>query len=81
MNLSIHNLGITLGVVFGVSMLVYALLSMFVGVGTPIVTLLGSLYVGYDATLIGAFIGLLWGFIHGYIFGALVVLISNFLSR
>ncbi len=80
MNLSIHNLGITLGLIFGISLLVYAYLSLFYGLASPIVALLASLYPGYAASLLGGVIGLGYGFVHGYIFGALIVLISNFIS-
>ena len=81
MNLSIHNLGITLGMIFGLYMMGCAYLSYFMSIGTPVVLMLGSLYVGYAATIVGGLIGFLWGFVHGYIFGALIVLISNALSR
>lgn len=79
MNISARDLGLSLGIVLGLTMLVLALLSMFLGVGTPIVELMGSLYIGFAPSILGGLIGLFFGFIHGYITGALLVIVKDYL--
>lgn len=72
-----HNLGVKLGIIFGVTLLSLVLLSMTLGVGEPVIVLLASLYKGYAATFAGAIMGLIWGFIHGYVVGALIVFLKK----
>lgn len=76
-----HSYGIKLGLIFGLTMLSLAFLSMGLGLGEPIVVLLASLYKGYAATLVGAIIGLFWGFIHGYVVGAVLVMVNKFIGK
>jgi len=74
-----HNLGVKLGIIFGVTLLSLVLLNMTLGLGEPIIVLLASLYKGYAVTFAGAIMGLILGFIHGYIVGALVVFLKGFI--
>lgn len=76
-----HNLGIKLGAIFGLTLLSLAVLAMAFGVGEPIIALLASLYKGYAATFMGAIIGLILGFIHGYVVGALVIIFKKHLPK
>lgn len=76
--LSICNLGMALGIVWGLIMFLAAILSFFFGIGMPIVEIFGTIYWGFDASLIGAVLGLLWGFIAGFIIGALVAFFYNY---
>jgi len=48
--------------------------------GDAFVTLLGSVYVGYSATVSGSLVGGLWGVVDGFICGALIALIYNKVS-
>lgn len=52
--------------------LLLTLLGIFAsqGVGIPIVDLLGSLFLGYDATIPGILLGACWGFVFGGVVGA-----------
>lgn len=77
---SICNLGSALGLAWGLNLLVIALLSMCCGLGSPIVKMFTSLYVGYHASLLGSLIGLLWGFVHGFVTGGLLAAVYNFCS-
>ena len=45
------------------------------------VALMGSLYVGYDASFLGGIVGALWAFVDGAIAGALIALIYNAVAR
>jgi hypothetical protein len=76
--LSICNLGMAIGIIWGLSVFVLAILSMLFGMGTPIVDILSSLYWGLDSSVIGALVGLFWGFVDGFIMGALVAFVYNF---
>ena len=76
--LSACNLGTSLGVVYGLSLFVLVALNMSAGIGTQVLKLLSSLYAGYHPTLIGAFLGLAWGFIHGFVFGAILAGVYNY---
>jgi hypothetical protein len=46
---------------------------------SPEPTLIGLLYVGYSLTPTGAFVGLLWGLGDGFIGGALLAALYNWL--
>lgn len=74
---NMHSLGLKLGLIFGVTLLSLAYLSMGLGLGAPIIVLLASLYHGYAATFVGGIVGFIWGFIHGYIVGVLVTFVKK----
>lgn len=78
--ISVCNLAMSLGVVWGLAMLVTALLSMWLDIGTPFIVLFGSLYIGFEATMLGALLGLFWGFVDGFIGGALIAFFYNWFS-
>ena len=40
------------------------------GVGLPIVNLLASVFIGFDATVAGVMVGVVWGFFVGAVGGA-----------
>ena len=72
------NFGTSLGFVYGLSLFILAVFSMSSGLGMPILKMLGSLYAGYHATLTGCFIGFAWGFIHGFVAGAILAVAYNY---
>ena len=51
------KMGVTIGVVWGVNLLLLALMFMLFGIGAPFIALLSGFYVGYAGTLIGGLIG------------------------
>lgn len=75
--LSVCNLAVALGLVWGLSALVLAYLSMCFGIGTALVDVFSTLYYGYDDTLLGGLLGLLWGFVGGFISGAVLAMAYN----
>ena len=79
--LSVCNLSVTLGVVWGFSLLFLAYLAMWLHVGEPVVDLLGTLYVGYKMSYMGGLLGFAWGFADGFILGLMISLVYNFLRR
>lgn len=63
------KMGITIGVVWGVNLLLLSLMFMFFGIGGTIIGLLSGFYVGYSGTLLGGIVGFVLGFLHGYVLG------------
>ncbi|MFN3234051.1 MAG: bacteriophage holin [Gammaproteobacteria bacterium] len=75
------GLGFTLGIIWGVSLLLMGILGHVMGYGTEFVTAMGTLYVGFAPTVNGAFLGLIWGFLDGFILGILIAFIYNILVK
>jgi hypothetical protein len=74
---SICGLGFALGVANGLGMMCMAWLAMCWGFGMPMITLVGSVYHGYGATLIGGLYGAGWGFLDGFVFGIITAFFYN----
>jgi len=70
-------LGLSIGIICGLSLLLTGLLAAFFGYGTEWVTLGASVYIGYEATIIGSIIGFVYGFIDGFIGGYLLAWLYN----
>lgn len=75
------SLGLAFGILWGASVVIMAILVMLWGWGTPFVALLGSLYVGYNATFTGIVLGAVWGFVDGFISGAVLAWLYNLCLR
>ncbi len=73
-------LGIAVGVLWAVSVFLAGLFAMF-GWGAPLVETLGSLYIGYGTSTVGAIIGAIWGFIDGFVAGVVVAWIYNLVTK
>ena len=74
-------LGLAIGIIFGLTILITTLWIVIAkGEGTHII-LLSRFYPGYSVTVGGAFIGLVWGFIDGFIAGWLIALLYNLFSK
>lgn len=75
--LSVVSLGVAIGLTWALSMFLMGLASWHFGWATPIVTMMGSMYIGFKPTLIGSFIGLAAGFVDGFIAGVLIAFFYN----
>jgi hypothetical protein len=60
-------LGLAGGVLWGASMLVMTLISVFTGYAGLYLHVLESVYPGFHVSISGAFIGLVYGFIDGFV--------------
>jgi hypothetical protein len=76
MKLSAKGLGLSLGILWGLSVFLSTLWIMWRGGGATLHKL-SQFYLGYSVTLGGAIIGLVWGFIDGLILGALIAILYN----
>jgi uncharacterized membrane protein YqhA len=68
-------LGLSAGIIWSLALFILGLLSTYTGYGTEFVEFFGTVFLGYETTLLGSFIGLIGGFIDAfvglYIFGSL----------
>ncbi len=74
--LSVKGLAIALGATWSLGVLMAGVVAIF-GWCDQFVEVMGSIYLGYDATFIGAVIGAIWAFFDGAIGGALIAFIYN----
>lgn len=74
--------GAALGIVWGVSVFLTTWLSYYTGYGKLFLEVLAqSIYPFYTITPLGSFIGLIGGFIDGFVSGALIIWIYNRLAE
>jgi uncharacterized membrane protein YedE/YeeE len=76
MKLSPKGLGLSLGILWGISVFLTTLWIMWKGGGETLQKL-SQIYLGYSVTLGGAIIGLVWGFVDGLIMGTLIAVLYN----
>lgn len=74
-------LGLALGVVWGVSVFLMGLSAHYFSYGVTFVESLQTLYIGYDISIGGAFVGGLIGFFDAFFFGLIVGWLYNVFSR
>lgn len=65
-------MGLSLGCVWGLSMLFTGLLACYFSYGKPFVLAMSTMYVGYEPSVVGSLIGGAFGFIDGLIGGLLI---------
>lgn len=70
-------LGLACGILWGASVFFTALLAFYFSYGTAFVSAMGTMYIGYEATIIGSFIGGALAFLDGLIGGAIFAWLYN----
>ncbi len=80
MKLDVKAFGLACGIIWAVAVFLCGLVCNF-GWCEKFVELMGSIYIGYDKTIVGSLIGLVWGFFDGLIGGILFALLYNFLVK
>ena len=73
-------LGVAVGVLWAIYVFCVGITAMF-NWGTGLVAALGSLYIGYDASILGAVIGAIWAFVDGLVAGVIVAWIYNMVAK
>lgn len=71
-----NALGLSFGVVSGFAVLLMSVFAMN-NYGVEMVQLIGTVYPGYDASIKGAALGLVYGFLDGYIGGLIIAWLYN----
>lgn len=69
-------LGIAIGVVWAIYVFCVGITAIF-GWGAALVDVLGSLYIGYGASFLGAVVGAIWAFVDGLIAGVIIAWVYN----
>lgn len=77
MKLNVKALGLSLGILWGVSLLLLTWLFLIIGQPGNTLSKLSAVYVGYSVSWFGGFVGLIWGFVDGFIGGALIAWLYN----
>ena len=79
MKLNVKAFALTCGIGWAVSVFVYTwwYIALY---GVSIGRILPSFYLGYYVSPIGSIIGLIWGFFHGLICGAIFAWLYNFIA-
>ena len=73
-------LGVAVGVLWAICVFCAGIMATF-GWGVAFVGALGSLYIGYGASIAGALIGTVWAFIDGFFAGFVIAWIYNIVAR
>ena len=80
MKLNVKAFALACGILWGIGLfLITWWIIFFEGTACGILCI-EHLYLGYDISPIGSFIGLLWGFIDGLICGAVFAWLYNFIA-
>lgn len=75
-------LGIALGAVWGGSLFITTWISYYTGYGKLFLEVLAqTIYPGYEISPLGSFLGLLYGFIDGFVSAALIGWIYNKIAK
>ena len=77
MKLNARALAMSLGIIWGVALLVITIISLYSGYAAEFLSLVASFYPGYEVSIPGAVIGLIYAFIDGFIGGYLMAIIYN----
>jgi hypothetical protein len=68
MSLRPAQFGIAFGIVYAVVFFLYGAVAALFGWGVAMAEMVGSFYVGFGPTFLGALIGAVWGFVVGFVF-------------
>ena len=80
MKLNPKALGLACGILWGAGVLIMGLLAMVCSWAQPVVDVLSVIYLGYGASILGALIGTLWGFVDAFLGGWVLAWLYNKLS-
>jgi len=81
MELRKRALGLSLGLVWGLAVLLGTWWLLLFGYKGEIWGRLSQFYIGYSFTYGGAIIGFIWAFVYGFIAGALIAWLYDFFSK
>jgi len=62
------KIALALGLTSALFVFLLGILATYLSQGVPIVDFLGHVYVGYEATLVGSFVGAAFAFLHTFLF-------------
>lgn len=74
------KLGIAGGILGALTMFIFTILAVYTGYAVPFLSLMTSVYPGYSISLVGSFVGLVYGFIDSFVCLFLLAWIYNKLN-
>lgn len=77
MKLHAVKFGLAIGIVWAAVSFIVGLTAMWWGWCDAWLEVMASIYIGYSATVLGAFIGLVWAFVDAFVGGFLVAWLYN----
>ena len=77
MELRKRNLGLALGMVWGLAVMIGTWWLMFMGSPGDTISNLRGFYFGYTYSFVGGIVGFIWGFVDGFITGVLIAWFYN----
>jgi len=77
MKINIKALALSIGIVWGLAVFLLTVWFLIMGYSGDLLAKLGSVYLGYSVSWLGAFVGLIYGFVDGLIGGALLGFFYN----
>jgi len=80
MKLNIKAFGLTCGILWGLTILLLTFWIVITGSGGSTLGLLHKFYFGYSVSWLGGIVGLIWGFVDGFICGAIFAWLYNKLA-
>jgi hypothetical protein len=81
MELRRRALGLSLGLVWGLAILLSTWWFVIFGRKGEILAKLNTIYLGYSVSWGGSFIGFIWGFVDGFIAGVLIAWFYSIFSK
>jgi hypothetical protein len=78
MKLNAKSLALTCGILWGIVVFIATIWLLIIGASGKTISLLSAFYFGYQFSIGGAFIGLVWGFVDGAIGGLIFAFVYNF---
>ncbi len=79
MRFDVKVFGLTCGIFWALTMFVLGLSATFLNYGDSWVAFLGSIYIGFDDTLFGTLLGVVWAFVDWWIAGTIFAWLYNLL--
>ena len=77
MELRKRNLGLALGLLWGLAVMLGTWWLLLMGSGGETISKLHAFYFGYNFSFVGGIIGFIWGFVDGFICGVLIAWFYN----
>ena len=77
MKLNIKAFGLTCGILWGLAVLLSTYWIIIIGSPGSTLALIQKFYFGYSVSWLGGIVGLIWGFVDGFICGAIFAWLYN----
>ena len=77
MKLNVKSFGLTCGLLWGFGLMFLTWWIMLFEGSTGATTFIGRIYQGYNISIVGSLLGLVWGFFDGLIGGAIFAWLYN----